>query len=798
MPQGFPVEKVAVGGGDCAAECEGSPLRRQIAELRRRTDSSRRLRPAAALIVGVLALAAIPQATAELVSAQVGSPTDRFVPAVGTEAGCAAVKNTLSNGDPETTDGAVSVKVDGLGAFGVASGPGRDALFNPPGPAGAAGTVFSSSLYLGSASDFLIDCDDGAETTTVSRSGSTLVTRKMLGSLQLDLDQRLSAISGGSSTLTQTYTLTNAATSGVSLILARHLNGDLAFDGSSQDRGAATASGTLLGEFDAGDDPAEPSTLVGISGALGSNSTPDRWTIQPFNYRDDILKTPGIPAGDSGVVHNDEDGDRVVDTPFDVTLSQQWNAALAPGASVTLVTTTHFGQPRNRPPNAVDDALAATEDTASSLNVLANDSDPDGDPVSFVGATAGSHGAVSCVSGVCTYTPAADYNGTDSFTYTISDGRGASDVGTVNVTVAPVDEPRQTLTVTRVGNARITSAPAGIDCGDICTAEFELGTIVTLTATPDPGWTFSGWAGACDGSAGCVVTVDGGKSVTASFALPAPTPGQDVNATPIAGDVLVKVAGTPQFVPLSVPSLVPVGSQLDATKGRVELTAARAGGITDTSQFYDGTFQVTQPTPTAIAELRLVLGDFSVCSLPSFTATDKNKRRVRRLWGSGKGKFRTRGRYSSATVRGTVWKTEDRCDGTLTQVQEGSVTVRDIGRKKDIVVRAGKSYLAEPLPAGVASAGCTIIGTSRADVLRGTKRRDVICGLAGNDVIRGLGGNDKLLGGPGNDRLFGGRGNDLLDGGGGKDWIDGGPGTNRVRGGAGADQCRTDAIRACP
>jgi hypothetical protein len=745
-------------------------------------------------------LAAIPQATADLVSAQVGSPaaSHRFLQAAGDEAGCTAAKNTLSNGDPETTDGAVSVRVDGLGAFGVASGPGRDALFNPPGPAGAAGTVFSSSLYLSSAHDFLIDCDDGAATTTVSRSGSTLVTRKMLGSLQLDLDQRLSAISGGSSTLTQTYTFKNAATSGVSLILARHLNGDLEFDGSSQDRGVATASGTLLGEFDAGDDPGGPSTLVAISGALGPNATPDRWTIQPFNYHDDILKTPGIPAGDSGVVHGDEDGDRLVDTPFNVTLSQQWNAGLAPGASVTFVTTTQFGQPQNRPPNAVDDALPATEDMPSSLNVLANDSDPDGDPVSFVGATAGSHGAVSCVSGVCTYTPAADYNGPDSFTYTISDGRGASDIGTVNVTVAPVDEPRQTLTVTRIGNARITSSPAGIDCGEICSAEFELGTIVTLTATPDPGWTFSGWAGACNGSAGCVVTVDGGKSVTASFALPAPTPGQDVNATPIAGDVLVKVAGTPQFVPLTVPSLVPVGSQFDATKGRVELTAARAGGLTDTSQFYDGTFQVSQPTPIAFAELRLVLGDFSVCSLPSFTSADKNKRRVRRLWGSGKGKFRTRGRYSSATVRGTVWKTEDRCDGTLTQVQEGAVTVRDIGRKKDIVVRAGKSYLAEPLPPGVASAGCTIIGTSGRDVLRGTKRRDVICGLAGNDVLRGLGGNDKILGGPGNDRLFGGRGNDLLDGGGGKDWIDGGPGTNRVRGGAGSDRCRTDAIRACP
>ncbi len=810
------------------------------------------------------------------------------------ESGCAAVKNTLSNGDPETTDGAVSVKVDGLGAFGVANGPGRDALFNPPGPAAAAGTIFSSGLYLGSANDFLIDCDDGAETTTISRSSSALVTRKTVGSIRLDLDQRLSAISGGSSTLTQTYRLTNTAGTGASLILARHVNGDLEFDGSSQDRGAATAAGKVLFEFDSHDDPATASTFVGISGALGSNDTPDRWTIQPFNYRDDILKTPGIPADHHGMVHNDPDGDRIVDTPFNVTLSQQWNALLAPGATVTFVTSTRFGHHPNRPPNAVDDSLMTAEDTAGSLNVLANDSDPDGDPISFVGVTDGSHGTANCVAGVCTYTPNPDYNGTDSFTYTISDGRGASDVGTVNVTVGavndsptaandaystdedsvltvsapgvlvndsdvdssgitaglvtgpasgtltlnadgsftytptanfngtdsftyragdggansapatatitvnPVDEPRQTLTVTRIGNARITSTPAGIDCGTVCSAEFEFGTIVTLTATPDPGWAFSGWTGACVGSATCVVTVDAGKAVTAAFALPPPTPGQTVNATPISGNVLVKQAGTAQFVPLSQPSLVPVGSQFDATKGRVELTAARAGGITDTSLFYDGTFEVSQPTPTALAELRLISGDFSVCSLPSLSAADKNRRRVRRLWGSGKGKFRTRGKYSSATVRGTIWKTEDRCDGTLTQVQEGSVTVRDFGRKRDFVVRAGKSYLAEQLPPGVASAGCTIIGTSRRDVLRGTKRRDVICGLAGNDVISGLGGNDKILGGPGNDRLFGGQGNDLLDGGDGKDWIDGGPGTDRVRGGSGADRCRTDAIRACP
>ena len=65
-----------------------------------------------------------------------------------------------------------------------------------------------------------------------------------------------------------------------------------------------------------------------------------------------------------------------------------------------------------------------------------------------------------------------------------------------------------------------------------------------------------------------------------------------------------------------------------------------------------------------------------------------------KLWGSGKGKFRTSGKYSSATVRGTIWLVEDRCDGTLTKVTRGTVQVRDLRRKKTVTVRAGHSYLA--------------------------------------------------------------------------------------------------------
>ena len=61
---------------------------------------------------------------------------------------------------------------------------------------------------------------------------------------------------------------------------------------------------------------------------------------------------------------------------------------------------------------------------------------------------------------------------------------------------------------------------------------------------------------------------------------------------------------------------------------------------------------------------------------------------------SAPGRCRTRGRRSAATVRGTVWTVTDRCDGTLTKVTRGKVAVRDFRRKKTIVLRAGKSYLA--------------------------------------------------------------------------------------------------------
>jgi hypothetical protein len=100
-------------------------------------------------------------------------------------------------------------------------------------------------------------------------------------------------------------------------------------------------------------------------------------------------------------------------------------------------------------------------------------------------------------------------------------------------------------------------------------------------------------------------------------------------------------------------------------------------------------------------ELRLVGGDIATCKngarkTQGLHAAAKKKKPKRSLWANGKGVYRTRGQYSSATVRGTQWLTEDTCDGTRTYVKRGVVAVFDVVTKKTVLVRAGHSYLAKP------------------------------------------------------------------------------------------------------
>ncbi|MGD9731369.1 MAG: beta strand repeat-containing protein, partial [Desulfamplus sp.] len=92
-------------------------------------------------------------------------------------------------------------------------------------------------------------------------------------------------------------------------------------------------------------------------------------------------------------------------------------------------------------PSAVDDSFSTDEDTAYTGTVAANDTGLDDVPVTFTKTTDPSNGTLAFNSdGTFTYTPNADYHGTDSFTYTVADLDGQSSTGTVTITVNPVSD----------------------------------------------------------------------------------------------------------------------------------------------------------------------------------------------------------------------------------------------------------------------------------------------------------------------------------------------------------------------
>jgi hypothetical protein len=160
----------------------------------------------------------------------------------------------------------------------------------------------------------------------------------------------------------------------------------------------------------------------------------------------------------------------------------------------------------------------------------------------------------------------------------------------------------------------------------------------------------------------------------------------------VSGKVRIRRPGSKQAVDLQGTDDIPLGSTVDTTQGVVALTSlAKAGGTPQTANFYEGVFKVTQTGSITQLELNEPL---AACSRGRAAATANAKKR--HLWGDGKGAFRTKGKYSSATVRGTKWLVQDTCAGTLTRVARGVVTVRDRVQHRTIRVTAGHSYLARP------------------------------------------------------------------------------------------------------
>jgi virginiamycin B lyase len=186
-----------------------------------------------------------------------------------------------------------------------------------------------------------------------------------------------------------------------------------------------------------------------------------------------------------------------------------------------------------------------------------------------------------------------------------------------------------------------------------------------------------------------------------AVAAPQPQPrlGTTVVATPTRGKVRVTVPGSRHSFVLRGTDDIPVGSVVDTRDGRVTITSALPGNRTQHGNFWGGFFKVRQSKSRRIGGMTTIeLRGTLSCRTRAASSAKRRHRHTRRtntLWGSDRhGRYRTKGRNATATVRGTVWRTVDRCDGTLVTVQSGVVRVRDHRHKRTVTVRRHHSYLA--------------------------------------------------------------------------------------------------------
>jgi uncharacterized protein YdeI (BOF family) len=153
-------------------------------------------------------------------------------------------------------------------------------------------------------------------------------------------------------------------------------------------------------------------------------------------------------------------------------------------AAATAAVLLTVAPPPNRAPVAANDAFTVTAGSAGNvLTILANDSDPDNDPLTLTQVSAASHGVVARIGNSAVYTPAAGYTGADAFTYTVNDGKTVA-TATVILTVTP--KPVGAFALTIVGERTGDFVDGVLTAGQLVTVTTRLTNTGAVTLTVPP------------------------------------------------------------------------------------------------------------------------------------------------------------------------------------------------------------------------------------------------------------------------------------------------------------------------
>ncbi|MEM7332261.1 MAG: tandem-95 repeat protein, partial [Chloroflexota bacterium] len=461
---------------------------------------------------------------------------------------------------------------------------------------------------------------------------------------------------------------------------------------------------------------------------------------------DDLTIDSVTDPANGAVVNNGTD---VTYTPADSffgTDTFQYTVIDGNGGSATATVTVNVNDV-NDAPVAVDDTASTDEGVAVTIDVLANDSDADGDTLTVDSVTDPANGVVVNNVTDVTYTPDAGFFGTDTFEYTVIDNNGGSDTATVTVTVNEVN-----------------AAPVATD--DNATTDQDVVITIDVLANDTDG----------DGDTLAV------ESTTDPANGSVVNNGTDVTYTPDAGyfgtdtfeyTVTDNNGGTDTATVTVTVNEVVVGTEAD-----LSISKTASSETVNVEEMFTYTIVVENSGPavaTAVNVSDTLPADvnFDAIVTSQGVCTEEDGDILCELGDIESG--------SAATVTIDVMA-DSIGELSNTATVTGSEADPDLTNNEDTaVVTVVEGFFCHGVPA-------TIVGTEGDDAIRGTNGDDVIVALGGNDTIYGRNGNDIICGGEGSDTIRGGNGDDFLKGGRGIDYIWGDRNNDIIFGGRGADE----------
>jgi|GEM_PF-4585304 len=396
----------------------------------------------------------------------------------------------------------------------------------------------------------------------------------------------------------------------------------------------------------------------------------------------------------------------------------------------------------------------------TAAQLLANDSDPDGDALSVtsVDSTTTNGGAVSYnpATGAIVYTPAANYNGADSFSYTISDGNGGVDSATVYLYVAPVNDAPvaqdnvfsgQEDTALNFTLAQLLANDSDVDGDSLSLSSFTASTALGGTLTYNASSQTFTYNPAQD--------VNGRDSMTYTI-----TDGKGGYST---ATIFIDLADTPDLT--EAPKLSFTGKCYAFGPDVVDVVKDVKLTDVDSQNLMSAQVTISQNHK---------LGDVIELTGLNIQNGQIDGTNIQVSYNGHTGVLNLTGVDSLAHYKSALAALQFDANGTE-GTRELSVTVTD---------ESGAASNVATLVANVTND--VQDGTSGADTLVGTDTNDYIQGHAGDDIINAQNGNDSLHGGDGNDTLTAGLGNDAVFGDDGDDTLHGDDPTQAAQGG---DDC---------